>query len=147
VVTTSYGSFNLNPAPGEPVIPINYGNGKANVTVNLRVSKTFGFGGELKPSAGPTPGQQPEHHGHGHGHGGFGSPHGMGGFFGPSSTNKRYNLTFTVTARNLFNTWNPGLPVGNLSSSMFGKTTELAGGPYSNGTASRRVDFQAVFSF
>jgi len=71
----------------------------------------------------------------------------MGGVFGPSNTTRRYNLTLTVMARNLFNTWNPGLPIGNLSSTAFGKTNSLAGGPFSSGSANRRVDFQALFSF
>ncbi len=72
---------------------------------------------------------------------------GMGSIFGPSNTTRRYNLTLTATARNLFNTWNPGSPIGNLSSTMFGKSNSLAGGPFSSGTANRRVDFQALFSF
>ena len=32
----------------------------------------------------------------------------MGGLFGPSNTSRRYNLTISAMARNLFNTWNPG---------------------------------------
>jgi hypothetical protein len=71
----------------------------------------------------------------------------MGGIFGPSNTSRRYNLTIAAMARNLFNTWNPGLPVGNLSSTMFGKSTGLAGGPFSSGTANRRFDLSATFSF
>jgi Carboxypeptidase regulatory-like domain/TonB dependent receptor len=155
VITNQYGSFNLTPAPGERLIPINYGKGPASVTVNVRLSKTFGFGQETKkPSAAPDqgPGGQAQGHGGGGGHGGpggggFGSPHGMGGIFAPANTTRRYNLTLTMTARNLFNTWNPGLPIGNLSSTMFGKSTSLAGGAFSSGTANRRVDFQAIFSF
>ena len=152
-VSNQYGSFNLSPArldrashsrelwqrPGQR-------------TVNMRVSKTFGFGSETKkPSASPADqGSGPSHGGGGHGGppgGGFGGPRGMGGIFGPSTTSRRYNLTLTATARNLFNTWNPGSPIGNLSSPMFGKTNSLAGGPFSSGTANRRLDFQAVFSF
>jgi hypothetical protein len=71
----------------------------------------------------------------------------MGGIFGPSNTTRRYNLTLTASARNLLNTWNPGLPTGNLSSTMFGKSNSLAGGPFSSGSANRRIDFQALFSF
>ena len=149
--STQYGCFNLTPAATDKRIPINYGKGPANVQVNLRVSKTFGFGADTKkpnasPDAGPRggggrggPGGPPG--------GGFGRPGGMGGLFGPSNTSRRYNLTIAAMARNLFNTWNPGLPVGNLSSTTFGKSTGLAGGPFSSGTANRRFDLSATFSF
>ena len=151
-VRTAYGTFDLNPSAGERIIPINYGKGSANVTVNVRLSKTFGFGADTKkPAAAPDQGPAGGGGGGG-GHGGppgggFGRPRGMGGVFGPSNTTHRYNLTLTVMARNLFNTWNPGLPIGNLSSTAFGKTNSLAGGPFSSGSANRRVDFQALFSF
>jgi hypothetical protein len=151
---TKYGCFNSSPTPGERLIPINYGNGPANVTVNMRLSKTFGFGaGTKKPdaSSNPSPGERgPGGRGGGPGGppgGGFGGPRGMGGIFGPSTTSRRFNLTLTMTARNLFNTWNPGTPIGNLSSTNFGRSNSLAGGPFSSGTANRRIDFQAIFSF
>jgi Carboxypeptidase regulatory-like domain len=152
VITNQYGSFKPNPTAGERPIPINYGNGFANVTVNMRLSKTFGFGQESKgPNAAPDqgPGGGGGHGGHGGPGGGFGGPRGMGGIFAPSTTSKRYNLTLTMTARNIFNTWNPGSPIGNLLSPRFGQTNSLAGGPFSSaaGAANRRVDFQAVFAF
>ncbi len=152
-VSNQYGCFNLIPGAADKRIPINYGKGPANVTVNVRLSKTFGFGTDTRKLA-AVPDQGPGHGGGGGGGGhggppggGFGRPRGVGGFFGPSNTTRRYNLTFTVTARNLFNTWNPGLPIGNLSSTMFGKSNSLPGGPFSSGSANRRVDFQALFSF
>ena len=43
IVSTSYGSFNIDPVPGQPLIPINYGAGPNNFVMNLRVSKTFSF--------------------------------------------------------------------------------------------------------
>ncbi len=152
-ISTQYGCFNVNPASGERPIPINYGKGPANVTVNMRLSKTFGFGSEMTKPVAPDQGSD-KGSGGGGGHsggrggpvGGFG-PRGVGGIFAPSNTTRRYNLTFTMTARNIFNTWNPGAPIGNLSSTMFGKTTSLAAGPFSSGSANRRVDFQALFSF
>jgi hypothetical protein len=155
VITNQYGSFNVNPTPGEKPIPINYGNGPANVTVNMRLSKTFGFGAETKKPGGATDqGAGGGGHGGGGGRGGgpgggggLGGPHGMGGMFAPSTTTRRYNLTLTMTARNIFNTWNPGSPIGDLSSPNFGKSNTVAGGPFSSGTANRRVDFQALFSF
>ena len=44
IVSTRYGNFNIDPAPGDPLIPINYGVGPNNFVANLRVSKTFAFG-------------------------------------------------------------------------------------------------------
>ncbi len=43
-VTTSYGTFNLNPGTNYTPIPINYGNGPNLFTFNLRASKSFAFG-------------------------------------------------------------------------------------------------------
>jgi hypothetical protein len=149
VVTNQYGSFDMKPKAGERIIPINYGRGPANVSVNMRLSKTFGFGPELNKGREQTPNQGggPGGGGRGGPGGGLGGPRGMGGLFGPSNTSRRYNLTFTAMARNLFNTWNPGTPNGNLSSSSFGTSNSLAGGPFSSGSANRRIDLQATFSF
>ena len=46
VVVTPYGAFDTRPAPGETIIPRNYGNGPGLFFLNLRLSRTFGFGGE-----------------------------------------------------------------------------------------------------
>ncbi|MGB9179536.1 MAG: carboxypeptidase-like regulatory domain-containing protein, partial [Pyrinomonadaceae bacterium] len=43
---TSFGNFNVNPQPGDAIIPRNFGQGPSSFTVNMRVSKTFGFGEE-----------------------------------------------------------------------------------------------------
>src|SRR5260221_99835 len=43
VVVTRVGTFNLNPAPGQAIIPRNYGTGPAFWTANLRVSRKFVF--------------------------------------------------------------------------------------------------------
>jgi hypothetical protein len=52
-----------------------------------------------------------------------------------------------VDARNIFNRVNLGNPVGNLGSSLFGQANSLAGGPFSNGAAVRRVELQLSFNF
>ena len=64
-----------------------------------------------------------------------------------AATSRRYNLTFSVSARNIFNRVNLAPPTGNLSSPLFGESNALAGGPYSYGSATRRIDLQALFSF
>jgi hypothetical protein len=68
-------------------------------------------------------------------------------FGGGGSSNYRYNLTFSVNARNVFNNVNVGTPVGNLSSPLFGQANSLAGQPYSSPTANRRIDLQVQFTF
>jgi hypothetical protein len=139
--------FNINPTATDKLFPVNYGNGPANLTVNMRISKTFGFGPEVARNSVSSSEQGPQGGHKGAPGGGFAGPRGMGGLFGPSSTPHRYNLTFTMTTRNIFNTWNPGPPIGTLTSTRFGESNTVAGGPFSSGTANRRVDFQAIFSF
>ena len=151
------------PLPGQAYspIPINLGEGPANVTVNLRVSKTIGLGERLEGS-GNAPGNRGGRggvggggHEHG-GFGGFGGPGGgMGGIFGGGSSGRRYNLTFSVSARNLFNHQNLAPPVGVLSrqamipnaNTNFGESISLANGPFNTQAANRRIDLQVQFSF
>jgi len=142
---TKYGCFNASPSfvTGEYApIPTYYAEGPGRFTFNLRVSKTFGFG-PVNESAG----------------GGVGGPMG-GGTFGrgpggprggrrmdAGATNHRYALTFSVIGRNIFNNVNPGTPVGNLGSPIFGESNSLALGPYSGSSYNRRIDLQVSFSF
>jgi hypothetical protein len=152
---TQLGTFSLAPTAGQQRIPINIGTGPALFTMNLRLSKTFGFGREVGAGQGPRSG-----HGEGGGGGRGGFPggglggrglSGSGGPGGPFSagatTNRHYNLTFSVAARNILNRINLAPPVGNLSSPLFGESNALAGGPYSFGAATRRIDLQILFSF
>jgi uncharacterized membrane protein YgcG len=44
MVQTRYGNFDVNPKPGQTIIPRNYAQGPGFFTVNLRVGRTFGFG-------------------------------------------------------------------------------------------------------
>jgi hypothetical protein len=152
---TSLGTFNLHPASGYTPIPINIGTGPILFTMNLRLSKTFGFGKEVGAGAGQGPAS-----GQGGGGGRGGPPggglggRGLAGGGGPggpfsmgAATNRRYNLTFSVSARNVLNRVNLAPPTGTLSSPLFGESNTLAGGPYSFGSATRRIDLQVLFSF
>jgi hypothetical protein len=156
VVANKFGSFDLVPQPGETLVPINSLTSAGRFSLNLRLSKTFGFGqkkeplnsGAGGPGAGGTFGRGPGGPGGpggGHGGGGFGG-RGGGGMDG-GANNNRYNLTFSVSARNVFNNVNLATPIGNLSSPLFGQANGLAGGPYSSSTANRRIDLQVSFSF
>jgi hypothetical protein len=43
-IVTPFGTFNPAPLPGREIIPRNFGDGPGFVSVNLGISKTFGFG-------------------------------------------------------------------------------------------------------
>jgi len=161
VVVTKYGAFDPNPAPGQELIPRNYGTGPSLFTVNLGISKTFSFGGS-SGGAGDVAGGAPEGRGgrRGAGGGGGGGRRGGGGFGGGgmrgggggggNSSDSRYSLTFSVQIQNLLNHTNEGLPVGNLSSSLFGLSRSTAGGfGFGGGRCpdNRCVSAQVRFSF
>jgi len=145
VVSTKYGLFQTNPQPGETIIPRNYGDGPGMFSMNLRVSRTFGFGGEKAGGAGGMMGGGGPGPGGGPRGGGGGGP--RGGPFGDPVTNRRYNLTVGISARNIFNNVNLAPPIGNLSSPLFGTSNALAGGFFSSASANRRIEMQMRFSF
>jgi hypothetical protein len=65
-----------------------------------------------------------------------------------SNSDRRYNLMFGVGVRNVFNNVNVANPNATLGSPLFDKSNALQGGPFSQGgTANRRIDLQATFSF
>jgi len=146
VVSTPWGLIDSTPGASGALIPRNLGTGPSAFTFNLRVSKTIGFG-KVGEGAG---GQGGPHGGpHGGGIGGRGLGGGGGNPFaalGPATT-KRYNLTFTAAARNLFNNVNLSTPVGNINSQYFNQSLGLAGGPFNTAAANRRIDLQVVFAF
>jgi len=151
VKQTAFGCFNLVTLPGAPLIPINEATGPGRFTLNLRVSKTFGFGAKKEAQAAGGPGG-PGAGTFGRGPGGpgprgGGGDRGGGGMFGGAPSNSRYSLTFSVNARNVFNNVNVTNPVGNLSSPIFGESNGLVGGPFSSSTANRRIDLQVSFNF
>jgi hypothetical protein len=134
VVVTRFGAFDPNPGPGQQIIPRNYGTGPSLFTVNLRVGKTWGFGGERTVAGGNGGGGRGGRGGGGggggrggRGGGGFGGSMGGGGDDAGGTTQQRYNLTFSVSVQNLLNNVNLAPPVGNLSSPLFGQSTATAG--------------------
>ena len=140
-------SFHCQPPAGAAEIPINCGLSPARFSLNLRLSKTFGFGKRAKSAAtaagGPTSGGT---FGRGPGGGGKGN---RGGMFGGDSVSsgQRYSLTLGISARNLLNDVNEALPVGVISSPIFGHANSLAGGPFGSQASNRRIDMQVTFSF
>ncbi|HEY2857206.1 MAG TPA: carboxypeptidase regulatory-like domain-containing protein [Terracidiphilus sp.] len=158
-VSTPWGVMDANPQAGEQLIPANIGTGPAGVAFNLRVSRGFGFGPETSSSGGPNGGGGDYHGGGGGHHGGppggglgpgglsgnSGGGHGMWG--GGGSTGRKYSLNFSAQALNLFNNVDYGGPNGTIGSRDFLRSTTLAGGMFSSGSASRRIFLQATFSF
>jgi hypothetical protein len=154
---TPLGTFNTAitaTTPLNSIVPVNYGTGPVNATFNIRVAKTFGFGREsgraARGSGGTKGGDRLAKQAAGGGDlgaRGLGEAPGMGTIFGNGTTNRRYNLTLSIFGRNLFNTVNPGVPVGNLSSPYFGQSISIAGRPFSSATANRRIDTELQFSF
>jgi len=150
IYCTPLGTFDAQPTSTEKIAPINYGTGPSHFTMNLRLTKTIGFG----PKVGRAAGNQGQGGGPGGGGGGRGGGGQRGGpLFGggpgglPSSSDRRYNLTFGVSARNAFNKVNYGNPSGILGSNFFNAPNGLQGGPFSTGSAVRRIDLLATFSF
>ncbi|MGA3186561.1 MAG: TonB-dependent receptor [Bryobacteraceae bacterium] len=162
--------FVVNPTQGMTIIPINYGKAFPQYNVNLRVSRTWGFGESLAQARqarqqqqdagggnrGPGFGQTAGAGRPGGGGGGGGGPRGGGpgggpGGFGDASSGKRYSLTASAQVHNLFNTVNPGLPIGTLISPEFGEAIGQATsgfGANANAQAfNRRIDFSLRFTF
>ncbi len=172
---TPFGNFKLTFAPGDVMIPRNFGEGPSSTTVNMRVSKTWSFGSEGGSNArnrqdqqgnqqadgrrntmmsggmaGRGPGGGGPGGGGARGGGGFGGP-GGGGFGGGGGGAGRYNLTFSLNFNNILNHTNLANPVGNLGSLLFGQSTSTAGGfggfGGGNPAYNRRIDAQVRFSF
>jgi hypothetical protein len=179
-IHTAWGNFDPNPIPGEIIIPRNYGDGPGQFSVNLRVGRTFSFGDKSEPTARPDgaggdstfggrgPGGRgpggdrggpggggpggggPRGGGGGGPRGGGGGRGGPAGIFGDATGNKRYNLTFSASVRNILNHENLGTPIGNISSPLFGRSNSLANsfGPGGGSSAgNRRVELQVRFIF
>ncbi len=147
VLVTQFGMFDIAPAAGAAIIPPNYGSGPGRFSLNMRLAKMFGFGKKKE-----TGGQGGFGDGRGgHREGGLGgrglSSGGGGGFFGGTPSNSRYNLEFSINARNAFNKVNLGSPVGSLSSPLFGRSNSIVGGFGGSSGANRRLDLQMRFSF
>jgi len=154
---TKYGTFDLNPSWNQARIPYNYGNSPGQLSMNLRVSKSFGVGPKVTNGSGPAtgsmgpPGGGPPPGGGGGAPGGGLGPGGLSKGGGPPSLDqavaRRYSLNFSAMGRNIFNNVNLAQPVGVLGSSLFGTSTALSGGFFSSSSANRSIDLQMTFSF
>ena len=138
---TEFGDFDLAPAPGQELIPRNYGLGPSFFSVNLGINRSFAFG---NIPAAPAPAST-----------GAAKPAAPGNAAAPASgagPEKRYTLTLSVNIQNLLNTTNLQNPIGNLSSPRFGESFSTAGGfgfgPSGSAAAgNRRIQIQVRLGF
>ncbi len=166
VVKTAFGNFDTRPLPGTQIIQRNLLEGPGTISVNMRVSRSWGFGerktaqaagagGGFDGGGGPRGGGGgPRGGGGGMPMGGMGGMRGGGGpgmFGGGTAGNNRFVLTASANVRNAINYVNLGTPVGDLSSPIFGKSQGIGGGfgPGGGGGAAgnRRVEFSLRLSF
>lgn len=159
---TRFGNFNLQPLPGEEIIPRNFGKSPGSVVVNLRIGRMFSFGtinrGNAAAAARPAAGGPGGPTAVAAGGGGPRAAVGPGGPQGPGGapSEKRFNLNVSLYIQNIFNHVNLGTPVGNLSSPNFGESLSLSttatqfGGPGAAGSAgagNRRIYAQLRLNF
>ncbi len=131
------GYLNPDPLVGSAIIQRNAEIGPGAISINLRLSKTWGFG--TTKFSGPSGGA------HAGGGGRFGG--GMRGM--DATTEHRYNLTASINARNAINHENLNTPNGSMTSPYFLESTGISGGFGAESTASnqRRIDLRLQFSF
>jgi Carboxypeptidase regulatory-like domain len=146
VIQTPYGLLDPNPTPNEMILPRNFGRGPGQISMNLRIGKTFGFGGERggKPSASSSssapanPAQAA-------------TGRGLGGLIGAQPSSQRYNLIISMSFRNLLNHTNAGPINGVITSPLFGLANQMAGGAngegFSENANNRRLELQTRFTF
>jgi hypothetical protein len=76
---------------------------------------------------------------------------GLRGILGTQSTSRRYNVTLSMSIRNLLNHTNPGPIIGNITSPLLGFASQIYGAQNGEGfyeTANnRRLEMQIRFSF
>ncbi len=140
-------SFDCRPPTGQTEILIYCGQGPARFALNLRLSKTFGFGKKAQSNAAGGGQMGGGTFGRGPGGGGGRGNRGGGMFGGGDSSGQRYSLTLAVSARNIFNDVNVGSPVGVIASPIFGQAISLPVGPGGGLYSSRRIELQATFAF
>ena len=145
VIATVYGLLNPSPQPGDRIVPRNYGRGPGQITFNMRMGKTVGLGPLKeggKPAAASAPGIDAAN---------MTAPGGLRGLFAPPTSDRRYALTISISARNLLNHVNAGPIVGNVTSSLFGRANQIASVPngegFSENASNRRLELQIKLTF
>jgi hypothetical protein len=149
VIQTSYGLLDPNPTPDEKLVPRNFGRGPGQVSLNLRVAKLFGFGAERGSGVAAKSADTPPPSGPANPNLATGT--GMGNLIRGPVTNHRYNLSIGMSVRNVLNHTNPGPITGNITSPLFARANQSAGGVngegFSENADNRRLEMQIRFTF
>lgn len=116
VVRTRWGNFDMDPMPGQQIIPVNYGDGPSFVMLNMTASRNIGIGPKLQAA----PGQE---------------------------ASRRYQMSLGIEAQNLFNNINGGMPVGVLSSPLFGHSTSISTNQFTTTQSNRILYLHMSLSF
>src|SRR3989454_7794399 len=128
VIPTVYGLLDPNPTPDERILHRNYGRGSGTISVNMHVTKAVRLG--------PRP---------------AGAPQGGARSSGGSEVKRPYTLSITMEMANILNHTNPGPIIGNITSPLFGRANQPAGGGgfsgFSEAANNRRLELQARFTF
>jgi hypothetical protein len=128
VVRTAYGNFDTVPTQSQTIVPYNHGHGPGLLWVDLQMSEVVHVGPRAAMNASPQPlvaaGGRPATH-----------------------PERPWTLSFSVEAQNLFNHVNPGLPVGVLSSPLFGRSLSVATDFSTLTAANRTVLLHSTFTF
>ncbi len=142
---TKFGDFDIEPAPGQALIPRNYGLGPSFFAVNLGINRSFSFGNiPSAPAAAAAGPAKPA--------GNAPAPANNAAPANSPSPEKRYTLTLSVNIQNLLNNTNLANPIGNLSSGRFGESFSTSGsfgfGPSGSAAAgNRRIQVQVRLGF
>jgi carboxypeptidase family protein len=151
LIRTSYGLLDPDPTLDERILPRNYGRGLGSVTANLRLTKTIEFGGERGSGAtaqrGPSTG---EGRTSGVSSAGSAKQGGLSSAQPAAQAGRRYNLSISMSVRNLLNHTNPGQIIGNITSPLFGQANQPAGGAgyiFSEAANNRRLELQMRLTF
>ena len=150
VVQTRYGLLDPSPAPGEQLLPRNFGRGPGQIMLNMRVGRTFTFGSREGHAPVSTNPGGVSGSGGGPPRGETASPFSLGSAAGPSTANRRYSLIVSMQIRNLTNHNNPGPIVGNITSPLFGLANQPAGSGnsiFSESANNRRLEMQMRLTF
>ena len=122
VLNTSYGKFDVAPNATQRLTPFNLATGPSFATLQVNFAKAFPVG----PRASVDP---------------------VAALSAPGPRQRPWELRFSLEADNALNHPNPGLPIGVLSSSLFGKSISLAPGLSGNEAANRMVWLLGSFNF
>jgi hypothetical protein len=139
VIITPLGAFDPTPAPGQKIIPRNFGRAPGTLNVSMSIGKSIKFGKAIEPKA-PPPGaprttdagatQKPP---------------------AKPAVQRPYALTFSVNANNVFNRTNKGIPVGNMTSPFFLKSpsgsNNFSFGPGGGSGGNRTINLRVRLSF